>query len=630
MDNNRNSYKSENNNQKTSFQIGGSIILDNGLNISKIIKKAEMQLLSQKANKRHKTIDNSIYNNLSKKNYDIKSFPTSYQKFYKDSINNCNSLKYLNTENTNSGYPLTGVNIIGKSKYNISRSNLTKNKYYPKIFKETFSRNNNILNSEGSHHMKSGDIFNIPKAVRNIKKAVEMARKEKTKKKILLRSNLVFDENNLDVVFDSDNLINNYNTHVQTSICSDNNLDLFSFINKNKQISKNNVFINLLKREKSKIKKKLYIREKNFENNGKVLEEQENKFDEYRLVQNAASRKIDNSLLSLRIPTIKLLELRRDVMSDLKTAEDERTKLLEQIDDLRICAKFVCKVLGKNNTLFREKILHDDIENPDYETITKNVLKRFNCFLSDDNKNNSNNLREILNEPEIMIQKFKEIEDTIIRHLKMEEDIEDEIRDIQKEEEKNMLEIEKRYAELENDYQRLQNIYQNNLNEYNEILKRENNSSVDNEYNILIRDLFSEVMDIFKPKNSKFSGVNVKTIKIEDCVKETKRILTENETKLFNLMLFFDKAQKQNPKLFNEVITETKNDNKEKKLNMHKQNLEKKEKDKLTQTKYNSQKILFIPRKTVLPFQPQKKAKKIKVDQKVIEQKENEQLITYE
>ena len=623
MDNNLNNYKNKNNHQKNSLQIGGSIILDNGWDINKFLKEIETQLISQKKNKRHSTIDNSIYNPESKNNYDTINSLTSCKKFSKNSRNDNSS--YLNSMNSNSVYPLTGLNIIGKSKTNQKNSF-----HYPKIFTQTYSRKNIVSNSQDNHHMDSDEIFNVPKAVRNIKKAVEFARKERTKKRILLQSKLTFDENHLDTVFESDKLINNYKNHVQTSICSDNNMDLYSFINKNKQISKNNIFINLLKTEKSKIKKKLFIREKELENNQKIIEANENKFDEYKSVQKSANRQIENSLLSLRVPTIRLLELKRDIMADLKTTEDERAKLLEQIDDLRICAKFVCKVFGKNSILFREKIIDDEIENPNYEIITKNVLKRFDCFLTNNDKNNSDTLSEILNQPEVMIQKFNEIENGILRHLEIGNNTRDEIENIKNVGEESLVYIEKRCKELESDYQNLENDYKNSLNELNVLIRRKNNSNVDDEYSILIRDLFSGVMNTFKPKNSKFTGINVKQLKIEDCVKETQRILIENENKLYNLMFFIESIEKNNPKLFNEVIDLIKDVNKEKKLSMNKKNLEGMEKEKFAQNAFNSQKIIFIPRKTIPPFQPQKKARKVKIDPKVIERKENEELMTYE
>ena len=621
MDNNRSNSKNEFTRPKNTFQVSGSIILDNGWNIDKFIKDVETKLLSQKTNKRHKTIDSSVYNNQSKNYYDTANFPVSHKNFSNNSQNfNSTNTNYIRTMNGNSGYPLTGVNIVGKSKYNKSKIN----SLYPKIATKTFSRNSLDLSSDDNN--AEPDVFNVPKAVRNIKKAVELARRERAKKKLLLQSKLVFDEKHLDAVFEADKLINDYNIHVKTSVCSDNNTNLFNFINKNKEISMNNVFINLLKNEKEKMKKKLNIREKNIENDLKMLEASENKFNEFKNIQKTANRTLENSLLALRLPTIRLLELRRNLMSNLKMLEDERLKLLEQIDDLRICAKFICKVFGKNNKLFRDKIIDENNENPNYETITKNAIKRFNCFLT----NKPDVLSEVLNEPEIMIQKFKDIENIIIRDLNIENNVRDEIRDIQKDGEENITYIEKRYKELESDYQKLKDIYQNNLSEYNEVIKRNYYCNFGNQYNVLIRDLFSEVMDIFKPKNSKFFGVNAKNLTLDECAKETKRIITENESQLNYLISFLEKSEKENQKLFNEVLAHRKVENKDKKLNMYKKFLEDKEKEKMAQNESKQNKVLFIPRKTVSPFQRQKKTKQVKVDPKVVEQKENEQLITYE
>ena len=627
------------------IQVGGSLIISKNFDFSKYINQAKNQLFSEKKEKNQNqsiSIDSCSSPLNNRYQYDsIFSSPKSKNRLLKNwkkqnllDRSNSNN-KTITTQETfkTSGYPITGVNIVKNSqtidikKFPVKTEN--------NIIKESNNKNNNLnrfslfKNNSNNTPFKSGEIFNISKIVQNIKKSVDLSRKDKSLK-TLLNGNFAYDESHLKEVFEPNKLINNYYTHVQTSLNQDDN-NLKSFVDKNKQISINNVLINLLKNEKTKIYENQSIREKKILDNTKTLENSENEFYEYKHVQKTACRKIENLLTAIHSKNRRLLEEERNAKAELKISEDERVKILEMIDELRIIAKFVHKVLGDNNNIFKNKILPTDYSiPPDYEQITKNLFIRFKSFLSDEeNKDMLSN--EILNEPEVMIRKFHEVEDSIIRGLNLEGNYDSEIQSIKKDSEKIEKDISERCVDLELEYEKLKEIYKNDLEELNDIINRQNPNDQDEDCNELIRDLYTEVAEIFKSSvNNKYYGINVNKISPGECASETQRIIVENEIKLYNLMFGLEKIEENDPRMFETILEERKSVNKEIKLNMYKKKLEEKQAKIIVKNEDQSQRMVFLSRKTEPPFHLPKKVVKVKNDKKLIEMQENQQLMSYD
>ena len=623
------------------IQIGGSLIIDKGIDLSKYINKVENLLNSEKKLKkqnRSTTIENYTSSPLNRYQYGVVFPPLKNQSPFLGSVKRQNTIERNNNKNKTittqyslktSGYPLTGLNII-KNKQTLNIRN------YPISSEKTLITDTNNINNinkfsfykSKNFPIKSGEVFNISKVVKSIKKSVDLSHKDKSLK-TFLNGNFAYDESHLKEVFEPNKLINNYYTHVQTTLNQDDN-NLLSFVDKNKQISVNNVLINLLKDEKSTISKNQTIHEQKIIENTKIIENNEKEFDEYQNVQKIACRKIENLLSTIYSKNRRLLEEERNAKAELKVSEDERVKVLEMIDELRIIAKFVHKVLGDNDNIFKSKILPNDFfDPPDYEEITKNVFIRFKNFLSDDK---NENILSILNEPEVLIRKFREIEDNIIRGLNIGGKYMKQIQIIKDDREKIEKDINEKCVDLELEYEKLKEIYNNDLTELNDILKRENPDNNDNDdCNELVRDLFTEVVKVFKPTlSNKFNGISANKISPRDCASETKRILIENERKVYNLIFNLAKIETNDPKIFNEILDERKSINKEKKLNMYKKNLEDKQAKIITKNEGENKRIVFLSRKTEPPFHFPKKVKIVKDDKKLIEMQENQELMAYE
>ena len=239
------------------IQIGGSLIIDKGIDLSKYINKVENLLNSEqklKKQNRSTTIENYTSSPLNRYQYGVVFPPLKNQSPFLGSVKRQNTIERNNNKNKTittqyslktSGYPLTGLNII-KNKQTLNIRN------YPISSEKTLITDTNNINNinkfsfykSKNFPIKSGEVFNISKVVKSIKKSVDLSHKDKSLK-TFLNGNFAYDESHLKEVFEPNKLINNYYTHVQTTLNQDDN-NLLSFVDKNKQISVNNVLINLL------------------------------------------------------------------------------------------------------------------------------------------------------------------------------------------------------------------------------------------------------------------------------------------------------------------------------------------------------------------------------------------------
>ena len=101
-------------------------------------------------------------------------------------------------------------------------------------------------------------------------------------------------------------------------------------------------------------------------------------------------RQTDDLLRQLIINKRRLLKESFKLNSEVRIKEDERQKLLERIDELRIISKFVKKVLETDLNLYKIKIIpeYSSERLPNYELISQEVFDRFNFLLVEKEKRN--------------------------------------------------------------------------------------------------------------------------------------------------------------------------------------------------------------------------------------------------
>ena len=518
------------------------------------------------------------------------------------------------------------------------------------IYDKIKIKNNDIINypeteaNSGKIDLfKSNDLyginsenFNLLKAIKNIKRTIDLSNKDRSVKNIL-RNRIAYDPKNSDIVFKPVRIMNDFNNFQQRDL-DKNREDISSFLNENKEISKKNVLIKYLENQKKDYYRIINQRQKSIDHSSRTIETDENNFDSYTTNQKMACKRIEVMLNKLMLKNKRLSNEEKIFKSEVGVREDERKKILEQIDELRIIAKFVTRVLGSNIKVFKAKILPDynsDID-PDYEKIASDVCERYKFLLNEDendklSQEDLNNIKEMndLNDCEDLYYQFHKIEENIIETLKSKSYLNKEIDNLRKEEKKQFDDYQKRIKILENELNTCKSLYEIEKKEYEDICVRKEIGIVD--LDKIVLDLYYFVMTIFKKFNKEDENNKNKlnTISISNALKDSQKVIVEKEQKLNKLIINLESYEKSNKWLFDRVVNRRRNENKELKVSLLKQIIMDGEQEKIGQLSPEN-KIIFIKRKAEPPYQPPKKDDKIKEVPEVVKQLENEELIKYQ
>ena len=505
--------------------------------------------------------------------------------------------------------------------------------------------------------------LNILKKIKSIKKEIDICHKEKSIKNIM-EQKIVYDQNNLDCVFQPVRIIHDYDNFKKRDL-NKNRGDISNFILNNQEISKNNLLLKLIDKQKRYFNKNIAQRMKTIDSNKNKIDIDEINFECFTTNQKQANKRIENKLNDLLVKTRRLLIEERRFLTEIRIKEDERQKYLEQIDELRTIAKFVNKVLGNSQeiiNLFKIKIIpeYSSEKLPNYEKITKEVCKRYNFLLYEDNEINKDTMsksnksisknssrldnkiintelsqkemdlyREYnsLNDCELFYDQYYKIENDIIKDVKKKEEFNIEFEEMKKEEIDQFIYIHKRKEHLENELNSIKNLYEKEKKHCNGLIKFNKIRNVD--LDDIVYDLYYEVMGIFNKVKKGEGSTNSKKelIGVNSALKEIRTIIVDNEEKIEKYMKLLESYEKSDKYVFGRICNHIRNSRKERKVNVLKKILANDEKEKKEQKK--EEKIIFIKRKAEPPFQPNKKKKKVKLDPELVKQLEDEELITY-
>ena len=623
------------------LQLGGSMILGPKFDIKKYLNNINYQQKSAKKEKYKLPPLFDIYKRSRNddKKYElatIENLPSQRHKLRikKPSIDISTTISYNNIstsirnnsvkKNKNSSLTLNTI-IDGNS---IVNDNLKiNNNSSRKTCADSDSNSGSIDLYKKIFENNNDENFNFAKAIKSIKKFVDLSRRDKSIKNIM-DNKIAYDRKNLDVIFKPINIINDYQNYQQQKLNENRNW-ASSFLTENNEISKNNVIIKILNNQKKQYNKEINERQKTIDNNRRVLELHENNFNNCVRNQKLVNRKIDDLLTNLIIANRTLLKEIYILKSEVRIKEDERQKYLERIDELRIIARFVTKVLESDLDLFNKKIIpeYSSERLPNYELITEELFERFSFLLKEKEQLNQKDLsliKEInqINDSEILYNQFHKIEEDIINTLNNKEAINNEIVDIKKEGIKQNNDIQKRIEDLEKELNLYKSLYEREKNEYEEIYKRI--FSGEGEFDDVIKDLYLDVMNIENNIKNKKDIVN-----IIRTVLDIKNEIIKKEELINKLQNICEQYEEDDKHLFDRILCHRKSDLKEMKVNIMKKKIAAGEKEKIEHIK-PVEKFIFIQRKCEPPYQPPKKEKKEKIDPELIKNMENEELITYE
>ena len=580
--------------------------------------------------------------------------------------NALNIKKYLNSPNKN----IENIKSVSSIKKNqlltISNDNLPSYKKLPLYIR---NKNNNIstennynsdknilklINNNKNSEQKGNNTkfslktdnninkrkFVVLHEIKKIKKKVDLSHRDKSIKNII-NNQIPFDEKNSKVALKPIKLLNNFQDFNSNELINNNNM--FSFLTEKARISRKNVLIKLLLEQKNIYDKTTIEHQKIITEMKKNIDNDENNFETLIKSQKVSSRKLEELLEQLLQRKRNLLIEQYHLRQEIRSRLDERQKILERIDEYRLIAKFVTKALGGRGKLFefnltRYESHNNDIDN-DYisEKETQRVLQRFQFLLNYDpdvcyiNQDDIDILNEVtsLNYSDLLFHQLWKKEDFILNNLRKNELLNKEIVYLEENDEKRLSYLKSKIALLEKELIYNKEIYKSEKEEYEKVAEKLLND--DSDFENLIIELYNYYIN---EKNQNQNKKNKKSIAtsfdIKTYISSLQKELIEKEEKLNELKFKMDKYANEDKILFDKVVSDARAENKQIHINNMKKLMEFGGEHKLKLMKIPKEKIILKYKKSEPAYYLKKKEKKIKIDPEIIEQLQDEELLTYE
>ena len=507
----------------------------------------------------------------------------SYIKI-KDDLNNNNILSNLN--NLIDKAEKLFKSEVGDDKNNKNKNKEEKSKHFHHKSK-SFSRLY-VSNEENK--------FNVLKKIQSIKHMTRNNGANELNKNF--KTNIAFNKKNINVVFEPRNQILNYKKRNLNKL-TDKNGFVSKFIHENKIIGLENYMIKLLKNESQKLKIKL--NEDNIKLENKELKLTKNKEDFISIIekQNNSFKKIRDSLHKMykQINELEQKELSNKIIE--KAYNEQILKILENLEEIRNYAKFISEILKRDKGKFDKIILTNHNKNSskkiDYRNLTSNAINNYK-FSLDRNEEDEKELKEIFNDPNLIISKFVEVQDNVLKIIN--DNLENEIQNKKKREEANDIikEMKIRYNFLQNELKKLINLYEKKSKDLPIIPKFCGIEDIKQGTN-LIHEIYYSICG-----SDENLLIKNKSMKIKDIINECNHKLKIKENKISEYIKILDIMERENPKLFFQMIDLRKFDNKEEKLMEQKKLLKKIDEEKKSKSERRFNKIIIKSRKTEAPF----------------------------
>ena len=517
----------------------------------------------------------------------------------------------------------------------ISLDNIINMKNVAKSTKSIFPKKNLFLTDEGKKYKYNVNKFpNKNKSFKKTKTNIENKYNNSLDNNIT-SENFAYSNRYINFVFNHLKQINDYKyqKYLQLNPSEDSH---YKFIHKNRQITRSNILLRLMKMEQNKLETNYNLHSDRIKNNEKKLEKDKKIFEELKEKQKMLGKKYESMFSNINLKYRELLNGAFEGNYIIKNNQDEIRRILHKIDKLRVYGYFINEVLGGDVTRFEKQIIPEDKyeEDINYPQILKEVIKKYNYLLKDslfyDDKISFDEAvleheKSFMDEPEKMWFKFKEIENIIVRNVFIKEKIKNDIKQMIEEKNYNLKDLKQKKELLENEYKNLKENYDYEKSKYNGVEKRYISHKI--EINETVNDLFDYSQKSFNHLN--LTDKNFESYDILETTKEIHRIIQNCEIYLDGLILNLKKFEKEDSKLFEKII-----DNRKKYLKFVKTqnilNQKMKEKFNFILDVNSLNKIVFKSRKTEAPYHKPKKVEKVEIDQNLIERLENEEMLTYE
>ena len=459
-----------------------------------------------------------------------------------------------NYVNLNKSVFMTITDDVGFSKMQIDKINKSIQKEQENELKPWMKRiNNNIYTSNGKSNYQ---------IMKELSQKFKIIRKNKDIKKINWSKQSYYNRNQLNSIFDgyqiSKKILNKYEVKRKVK---DRGFYMDEFITQTKNISLDNIKLNILKNERDKINIKEHQYEKALEHEKKSLEKDINDFDTFKYEVKRRIKDDELTLLKLIYENKILYETNKKLSHEYKYTIEEIIRYIKLIINYKTYADFIHKLMGGGskvlNINLNQYVNFRNWSEKDLDKYIKNVLKELNIFIVE--LSLEEKTVDILSDNNRLDTLFKIMEENILKVVEEKEEFE-------KEEKKLMEENMINYNKLLQDYENNKIKYELYLKELEEEEKKIKDVKAEQglsdfylEMNILLEDLCNYVNTV----NKEFNMAEINSTR-ESFYSTLSRINTETQffygKKIQNCLNDLKLKEFMVEELINEINEDVKND----------------------------------------------------------------------
>jgi hypothetical protein len=378
-----------------------------------------------------------------------------------------------------------------------------------------------------------------------------------------------FNNRHLEMISDSARILKEKSLQNNRIVIPGKMDSLHNFMIDNREISLKNYIIDLLKTEAKKIETREEEVSKALKDSNVKLDLDYKRFDEFTDAERGKQRKLEKIFAESMKENRDLADKEKKLKQENKQILDELERTVKAIKTYRSDAVFVHSVLkDPNKTKFSidqsftsKKTLdyEGNFKDADYPKMAEDLIKEFSYL----EKENRNEIPDILKDHTRMIQNFTELEENILKLLDSHQNYEKENDKLQLENNKVLKELETREKQMlaEKDKLLLEKVKEEKL--IKELQKTTLGEASNSQINEFLRELYcttvyredyEEISKNKKLKGKSLSDIEELMDKLRE-IEETVIINIENMNKIFS----------NDPERFRKIITFRKEFNKIKK-----------------------------------------------------------------
>ena len=390
-------------------------------------------------------------------------------------------------------------------------------------------------------------------------------------KDIDFNNNNYYNKYELEKIFDGFQIVNQVKTKdITKQLSKEPYLDLNSFKAQSREICIKNMLLDLMRDERQKIIIETNEREKALDKEFNDLNKDIDAFENFKNNLKVQERKTEQILSKLTQDNKKLFEKKKKVTQEHRTILDEMEKAIRGIMNMKQYSVFTHTLLGGES-----EILHCTLGNQieiknsrekDLESYTNQILTELGNMSK--SANFDEETQNLLNEPERLVQKFKNIELRILDDLKVKEET---MRQIKRQEVVNkddLKELKAKVALSQEEYDQLFEIKEKLQEEIDNI----SFETPQTYFTLLSYDFINDLSNVIMPKSSKIDS-KTNSIHLKKTINDTIRELNRIELFINEKITSLENYEEENKEIFSKCIENVKLDNRFNKYLQEKQRM---------------------------------------------------------